>query len=90
MKIRRAALLIFLGAVIGVTTPVLADLGTVMDRIPLIYADAYNSPLTAKVEAKGNEIDFDLKRDAKGALKGNALRDTFVERTGPRLTNRPD
>lgn len=31
------------------------------DRIPLIYSDAVNSPLTAKVEAKElNTIDFDL------------------------------
>jgi hypothetical protein len=33
------------------------------DRIPDIYADHRNSPLTAKVEAKAlNEIHFDLKR----------------------------
>ena len=33
------------------------------DRIPRIYGDLENSPLTAKVEAKPlNELDFDLKR----------------------------
>jgi hypothetical protein len=33
------------------------------DRIPPIYSDFQQSPLTAKVEAKAsNEIDFDLKR----------------------------
>jgi hypothetical protein len=33
------------------------------DRIPAVYADHQNSPLTATVEAKdSNEIDFDLKR----------------------------
>jgi hypothetical protein len=32
------------------------------DRIPAIYGDMQNSPLTAKVEAKPlNELDFDLK-----------------------------
>lgn len=33
------------------------------DRIPAIYSDYTNSPLSAKVEAKPNEIDFSL--DAK-------------------------
>jgi hypothetical protein len=37
------------------------------DRIPAVYGDAYNSPLTAKVEAKDNQIDFDLKRNVPGA-----------------------
>jgi hypothetical protein len=33
------------------------------DRIPAIYSDPYNSPLTATVEAKElNEINFDLAR----------------------------
>ena len=32
------------------------------DRIPAIYGDDRQSPLTAKVEAKANELDFDLKR----------------------------
>lgn len=33
------------------------------DRIPAIYADPYNSPLTAKVEAKElNELNFTLER----------------------------
>ena len=32
------------------------------DRIPAIYGDPGNSPLTTKVEAKDNELDFDLKR----------------------------
>jgi len=32
------------------------------DRIPLIYANAAQSPLTAKIESKPNEINFDLKR----------------------------
>ena len=44
------------------------------DRIPAIYTDPTKSPLTAKVEAKDNVIDFDLKRDAgpppiKGAMR---------------------
>jgi hypothetical protein len=34
------------------------------DRIPGIYADPHNSPLRAKVEAKDNVIDFDLKKNA--------------------------
>jgi hypothetical protein len=34
------------------------------DRIAPIYADHYQSPLTATVEGRsGNEINFDLKRD---------------------------
>jgi hypothetical protein len=33
------------------------------DRIPLIYSDERKTPLTAKVEPKPNEINFDLKRD---------------------------
>lgn len=54
------------------------------DRIPAIYADPTQSPLTAKVEAKENAIDFDLKRDAgrpviKGAMRQpNQLRGTFA------------
>jgi hypothetical protein len=53
------------------------------DRIPEIYSDAYKSPLTAKVEAKDNVLDFDLKRDAggpriEGAMRHNPLRDTFA------------
>jgi hypothetical protein len=32
------------------------------DQIPQIYSDYTNSPLTAKVEEKSNEINFDLKR----------------------------
>ena len=32
------------------------------DRIPPIYSDPNNSPLRAKVEARDNEINFDLKR----------------------------
>jgi hypothetical protein len=33
------------------------------DRIPAVYSDTQNSPLTIKVEAKPlNELDFDLKR----------------------------
>jgi hypothetical protein len=32
------------------------------DRIPLVYASDRDSPLTATVEAKDNEINFDLKR----------------------------
>jgi hypothetical protein len=33
------------------------------DRIPAIYSDPYNSPLTAKVEAKElNELNFELER----------------------------
>lgn len=37
-----------------------------LDRIPNVYADPQNSPLTATVEAKSsNEINFDLKRNPK-------------------------
>ena len=32
------------------------------ERIPVVYADSLQSPLTAKVEAKPNAIDIDLKR----------------------------
>ena len=32
------------------------------ERIPPIYSDSLQSPLTAKIEAKSNEIDLDLKR----------------------------
>lgn len=32
------------------------------DRISLVYANDQQSPLTAKIEAKANEINFDLKR----------------------------
>src|SRR5947207_14268643 len=32
------------------------------DRIPPIYSDSLQSPLTATVEAKSNEIDLDLSR----------------------------
>jgi hypothetical protein len=32
------------------------------DRIPAIYSNDRESPLTAKVEPKPNEINFDLKR----------------------------
>lgn len=32
------------------------------DRIPAIYSDYEKSPLTAKVEAKSNELNFNLKR----------------------------
>jgi hypothetical protein len=36
------------------------------DRIPEVYADPRNSPLTMKVEAiSSNQIDLDLKRDGK-------------------------
>jgi hypothetical protein len=54
------------------------------DRIPTIYGDHYNSPLTAKVEEKdSNELNFDLKRVAeperpKGAMRGNAFDDKFA------------
>lgn len=34
----------------------------VADRIPLLYANDRESPLKAKVEAKPNEINFDLPR----------------------------
>lgn len=49
------------------------------DRIPEIYGDFQKSPLTAKVEAKDNRIDFDLKRDVGAAApaRGGA-------RAGPR------
>src|SRR5581483_3257851 len=32
------------------------------DRIPLLYANDQKTPLTAKIEPKPNEINFDLKR----------------------------
>jgi hypothetical protein len=32
------------------------------DQIPQVYGDNANSPLTAKVEERSNEINFDLKR----------------------------
>jgi len=32
------------------------------DRIPAVHSDAVNSPIVAKVEAKPNEINLDLKR----------------------------
>ncbi len=56
----------------------------VADRIPLIYCDPVNTPLTAKVEAKDNVIDFDLKKDAgsetrpPGAFRGLDLRHTYA------------
>jgi hypothetical protein len=34
----------------------------VADRIPIVYADTAKSPLTAKIEAKPNVIEFELKR----------------------------
>lgn len=61
----------------------------VVDRIPTIYADPTRSPLTAKVEAKENTIDLDLKRDAggpeiKGAMRPrDPLRDAFALRDWP-------
>jgi hypothetical protein len=54
------------------------------DRIPLIYSDAMKSPLTAKVEAKDNEINFDLKRNAGdekpqwGAKRHVEMKDLFA------------
>ena len=36
------------------------------DRIPMLYGDPYNAPLTATVEPKENTINFDLKRNAAG------------------------
>ena len=44
------------------------------DRIPAIYSDPANSPLRVKIEAKGNELQLELKRDAgpppiKGAMR---------------------
>lgn len=35
------------------------------DQIPAIYGDPMNSPLRATIDTKANEINFDLKRDAK-------------------------
>jgi hypothetical protein len=32
------------------------------DRIPLVYASDRDSPLTAKIEPKANEINFELKK----------------------------
>ncbi|MCI0701817.1 MAG: hypothetical protein L0241_12105 [Planctomycetia bacterium] len=65
------------------------------DRIPAIYSDTYQSPLTAKVEAKANVLDFDLKRNAgpppvQGAMKNNPLRDTFAGLNRHPLLTRPD
>lgn len=34
----------------------------VADRIPILYANDRQTPLTAKIEAKPNEINFELKR----------------------------
>jgi hypothetical protein len=57
----------------------------VADRIPLIYCDPHNSPLMAKVEAKDNVIDFDLKKDAgsefrpPGAFRGFDLRHSYAQ-----------
>ncbi|HEX4609553.1 MAG TPA: hypothetical protein VH092_15245 [Urbifossiella sp.] len=53
------------------------------ERIPLIYTDPTNSPLTVKVEAKDNTINLDLKRDAgppavKGAMRDAPARDAFA------------
>lgn len=44
------------GAIAGVSTVAAGD------RIPVVYANDRESPLTAKIEAKPNEINFDLKR----------------------------
>jgi hypothetical protein len=46
------------------TAPSAAASSTVApaDRIPLIYANDRQSPLTATIEPKPNEINFDLKR----------------------------
>lgn len=51
------------------------------DTIPLIYSDTQNSPLTAKVEAKSlNELHFDLKRDAGGAVRPKGARGEGLSR----------
>lgn len=43
------------------------------DRIPPVYSDQFNSPLTAKVEAKrSNEINFDLQPQAAEAPRTGA------------------
>jgi hypothetical protein len=47
----------------GVKASKAIDLVAPADRIPAVYSDHYQSPLTAKVEAKSlNEINIDLKR----------------------------
>jgi hypothetical protein len=43
-------------------TPVEGPHVAPQDQIPAIYSDPTASPLTAKVEAKENTIDFELKR----------------------------
>lgn len=44
-------------------TPVAGTLVAKADRIPLVYADHQNSPLTTQVEENElNELDFDLTR----------------------------
>jgi hypothetical protein len=61
------------------------------DRIPAIYADAMNSPLTAKVEAKANEINLDLKRNAGGApVRGAMLGDPLRGALAQRPTSQPE
>jgi len=60
------------------------------DRIPEIYGDTFKSPLTAKVEAKENKLDFDLKRDAggqpvQGARRGDREPDPFGPFAPPRF-----
>lgn len=52
-----------------------------IDRIPTVYGDPYKSPLTAKVEARNNEINFELTRNpapAKAARPGDPLRVTLA------------
>lgn len=46
----------------GVAAPEIQATVAPQDIIPEIYSDHQKSPLTAKVEAKSNEINFDLKR----------------------------
>jgi hypothetical protein len=52
----------------------------VADRIPVIYADTYNSPLRAKVEARDvNEINFTLeRRPAPAALRDLLFGERFA------------
>ena len=63
------------------------------DRIPTLYGDPYNSPLTATVEARDNELNFDLKRNpgppGKGAWVRPQLRDNFAGLDRPLLWPRP-
>jgi hypothetical protein len=65
------------------------------DRIPLLYGDPAQSPLTTKVEKGPNELNFDLKRDVgpppiQGAMRGIPSRDNFANLNRERFLVQPD